>query len=69
MERYPKKLEKKEIQDLADYISLNAVGINILSAVPTNADLKSGTINLYGDDIYIKFPSGKVLKFTGTNVT
>ena len=71
MERFKKRLKEKEIQELADFISENALGsINVDTNAPTEASqMKRNEIKLVGNKLIIRFPNGKVFKFTGTEIT
>ncbi len=70
MEKYKKRLKEKDIQDLANFLAVNALGVPVVkTTTPTNATMRVNEIILKGDDLYIKFPSGKTKKFTGTDVS
>ncbi len=69
MERFKKRLKEKEIQELADHITDNALGsISVDTNVPTASQMKRNEIKLVEDDLYIKMPNGKVKKFSGTDI-
>ena len=66
MERFKRKLKEKEIQELADFITDNALGsISVDTNAPTAAShMKRNEVKVVGTDLYIKMPTGKILKFT-----
>lgn len=70
MERSPKKTKDKDINDVFDFIFLNAFGNPIIfNAAPTLAQMKANTIGVYGTTLYIKFGNAVMLSFAGTQIT
>jgi len=68
MERYPRPLKEKELNNYNDWIRDNAMGNPvILDSAPTKAtDLKPNTQAMHGDDLYVRDAKGVLRKFTGT---
>lgn len=68
MERFKRKLLDKEIQEFADFISDNAWGsVSVSTSEPASAsEMKRNEIKLVDDKLIIRFPNGKVYKFTAS---
>lgn len=70
MERAPKKVKEKEVNEVFDFIFGNAFGNPILlSSSPTSAQMKANTWGVYGTNIYIKFGNNVLLRLTGTVIS
>lgn len=70
MERYNKRIEDKNLNDITDFIFNNAFGNPIiLSAVPTAAQMKANTWGKFGTNIYVKFADNVLLRFSGTVIS
>ena len=69
MERSPKKVKDKDINDVFDFIAQNAMGSPVIfDSAPTNAQMKANTWGLSGTTLYVKFANNVTLSFAGTNV-
>ena len=69
MERHPKKVKDGDISEIFDFIFRNAFGNPIiLTAIPTNAQMKANTWGISGTTLYVKFANNVTLSFAGTNV-
>lgn len=65
------EIKDRGIFRIIDFILQNAENISgVDSNVPSApADLKVNESRLIGTDLYKRFPNGKLIKFTGTEVT
>ena len=69
MERFKGKLEDN-VEKPLDWVFRNAMGNPVVfNDTPTKATMKANTWGYDGDDLYVKFPDGKTLKFSGTDVS
>jgi len=67
MERTTLRLDDNETTRIFDFIFCNAFGNPvILNDVPTASQMKANTWGIYSNNLYIKFPSNVLLRFTGT---
>jgi len=70
MERFPRKIQDKDLNSALDHISQNAMGnIILLTATPTSAsEMKANTMAYYNNELFIKLGNGELKKFTVTAV-
>ena len=71
MERARQPIKDREQYKIMEHVYKNAMNIPIeVDTAPTEADkVKSDALQINGSDIYIKTPSGKLLRLTGVEVT
>ena len=68
MHRIKKRLTDRETDNALNEITDNALGsINVDTNAPTAiSDMKRNEVKVVGTDLYIKMPTGKILKFTAS---
>ena len=56
------------MQEYADFVADNALGsINVDTNAPTSiSQMKRNEVKVVGTDMYIRMPTGKILKFTAS---
>lgn len=70
MERKKINIKDKDVAKTVDDIYTNALGIPLeLKTAPAKGDVKSNTLAVQGTDLYLKAPSGKLIKITGVEIT
>lgn len=71
MERGKEIIKDKEMAKVVNHIYQNAFGNPLVvdTAPSKPADMKNNTSAISGTDFYIRFPNGKLIKFTGTEIT
>lgn len=72
MERAPKRVKDKEVDDVFDWIFRNGMGNPIIfKSAPTAAQMKANTwgkVTGVNTAIYIKFSDSGAMKITGTEL-
>jgi len=70
VERYPKRVKEKEVNDTFDFIFRNALGnIIIFTSSPSKSQMKANTIGYYNDEIFFKLANGELKKVSVTDVS
>lgn len=68
MERFKRKT--KDEDGFKEHVIQNAMGNPIIfKSTPTNNTTKANTWGIFGDDIYVKTASNKLIKLTGTVIS
>ena len=72
MERAPKKVKDKDVQDVLDFVFQNSFGMPIIfDSAPTLAQMRANTwgkVTGVNTAIYIKFADSGGIKITGTSL-